>query len=115
MNTHVWFNKANGHHFSVGPTGMEVNGSACSGVPEWARGREHDAVYGPVREWTGGECPVDPNMEIRALFRNRRPYFGPAIYPDFSPENQATMWHHAPSGRRHNPDADIVAYQVRLA
>ena len=115
MNTQVWFNRTNGHHFAVGPRGMELNGQAAISVPVWARKRAPDAVYGPVHEWNGGECPIDPNMEIRALFRGRNPYFGPAIWPQLRPQDQVTMWHHAPSGRRFDPAADIVAYQVRLA
>lgn len=114
MNTQVWFNKSNGHHFSIGPRGMELNGKTTVLPPDWAKGRDHDAEYGPLQLWLGGECPIDPNTQICAIFRNRYPYFGPAIWPEFSASAAATMWHHAPSGRRTDPNADIVGYMERV-
>lgn len=73
------------------------------------------AQYGPLVEWHGGACPVDPNIQVRCFFRGRRPYVGPAIWPQLRGEDQAIMWQHAPHGRRTDPAADIVAYQVRVA
>ena len=71
--------------------------------------------YGPLIGWNGGECPVPPDTQVRCFFRGRNPYSGPAIWPQLRDEDQATMWHHAPSGRRFDPAADIVAYQVKVA
>jgi hypothetical protein len=111
--TSVWTNHRNGHHFSEGPEGMYLNGFPATERPIWATGAP-DAVFGPLVPWHGGECPVDANMVVRCIFRGRRPYIGPAIWPDYPKGKEAAMWAHAPFPGRPNPDGDIVAYQVRV-
>lgn len=113
--TQVWYNKENGHQFEFSSDGVPMlNGKICEAVPEWVQG-DADFVFGPMNEWRGGECPVDHNVEIRAIFRGRRPYIGPAVYPHMPKCGQDVMWQHAPYPGRSNPGADIVAYQVRVA
>jgi hypothetical protein len=112
--TSVWVNESSGHHFSDGPEGMQLNGFATDKRPEWAMG-EPWAVFGPLVPWRGGACPVDPNMLVRCIFRGRRPYIGPAIWPDYSKGREAAMWAHSPFPGRSDPAGDIVAYQVQVA
>lgn len=115
MNTKVWTNAQNGHHFADGPGGMTVNGKAVSGIPEWADGRAPDMVFGPMIEWGGGDCPVDPDTYVRCIFRGRRPYLRQAIYPGLSQDAKRAMWMHAPFLTRNDPNMDIIGYQVRLS
>ena len=112
--TKVWFNPANGHYFNAGPNGMDLNGRPCQSPPDWARFVQPDFVYGELVEWSGGYCPVDPNQEVRCVFRDRLPYHGPAIWPSFSKDAAAAMWQHAPHGVRTDPRMDIIGYQVRV-
>lgn len=113
--TQVWFNRANGHQFEYGADGTPLlNGKPCAEKPDWVSG-DPDYTFGPIVAWSGGECPVDEAAEVRALFRSRRPYIGPAIWPEMPEQGRAAMWQHAPYPGRTNPAADIVAYQVRIA
>ena len=81
--TRVWLNPDNGHHYALGPDGATLNGMPTVGRPEWIADRPADAAYGPMKPWGGGECPVPPETPVRAVFRGRRPYIGPAIWPSF--------------------------------
>jgi hypothetical protein len=71
-------------------------------------------TFGPLIPWDGGDCPLPPDTQIIAYFRNRRPYVGQAIWPDMPESAKPFMWHHAPSGPRTDPAADIVAYRIKL-
>jgi len=112
--TNVWFNEANGHQYEEGQRGNLLNGRPAPDRPEWVRGLP-DYVFGPITEWSGGECPVPPDAEVRCLFRDRRPYIGPAIYPGFPEPARAAMWQHSPYPGRSNPGSDIIAFHARLA
>lgn len=113
MHTNVWMNATNGHHFTESQDGILLNGKPVSEWPEWVQG-EPDMVFGETQGWHGGECPVDANTLVRCVFRERNPYIGPAIYPGLPPNAKASMWQHAPAPRRHDPQMDIVAYQVSV-
>jgi hypothetical protein len=71
-------------------------------------------TFGPWTPWAGGDCPLPPETPIIAYFRDRRPYVGPAIWPDMRAKAKPFMWHHAPSGPRTEPGSDIVAYRVQI-
>lgn len=79
-----------------------------------ADGREYVGTYGELINWQGGDCPVPPDTEVIAYFRGRRPYLGPAIWPDMPASAKPFIWHHAPMGKRTDPKADIVAYRVKV-
>jgi hypothetical protein len=71
--------------------------------------------FGPLISWAGGDCPVHPDTRVKALFRGRQPYVGPAIRREMPKEAQENMWQHAPAGgNRFDPKYDIVGYQVAL-
>jgi hypothetical protein len=115
MKTEVWFNEANGHHFSMGEGGAAINGKPTIVVPEWVGERSPDMIFGALQDWSGGECPLDPGTLVRCVFRGRRPYVGPAIYPAMPERAKVAMWQHAPCEGRSDTAMDIVGYQVRLA
>lgn len=112
--TNVWANLVNGHHYEEGERGCLLNGRPTVTRPDWVTGLP-SYVFGPVTEWPGGACPVPPSSEVRCLFRGRRPYVGPAIYPELPARAKEAMWHHAPYPGRSNPASDIVAFQARLS
>lgn len=112
--TQIWINEQTGHHYSEGADGASLNGSPVEGKPDWAVGRGPDVVFGAFFPWHGGDCPVPPDTEVRCLFRGRRPYVGPAIWPSLPDSAKANMWKHAPAPGRPDPMNDIVAYQVRV-
>jgi hypothetical protein len=112
--TSVWKNYDNGHYFSDGPEGMQLNGFATDKWPEWANG-EPFAVFGPLMPWQGGACPVDPNILVRCIFRGRRPYVGKAIHPEFPRGKEAAIWAQAPLPGMDEDGTDIVAYEVQVA
>lgn len=115
MNTRIWKNPVSGHQYEDGEFGRLLNGNPVTEAPQWAAGRDPDFVFAPARKWDGGECPVDPQDVVRCLFRGRLPYVGAAIWDGLPDDAKAVMWRHAPHGKRINPDADIIAYQVRVA
>jgi len=112
--TNVWFNPANGHQYEEGQRGNRLNGKSIAARPDWVSGLP-TYVFGPLSEWNGGDCPVPAQSEVRCLFRERRPYIGPALYPGFDKMAQNAMWQHAPGAGRSNPGSDIVAFQARIA
>ena len=112
----LWANGESGHWLSMGPDGMRLNGKPVSEPPEWFEpGRAPDMVFGPMLPWSGGECPVNPDTVVRAVFRGRRPYIGRAIWPELPERGKASMWRHAPCAGRHNPAYDIIGYQEALS
>ena len=113
--TRLWRNPKNGHSYAVGPEGVTLNGMPTTGVPSWVNMPHPDEVYGPLTPWAGGACPVSGDTLVRCLFRGRRPYMGPAMWPGFHYQAQRAMWCHAPAPGRPDPAADIIAYQVRIA
>lgn len=111
--TSVWFNSENGHQYEEGERGARLNDKPVDARPSWVDGLP-DFVFGPLTPWTGGACPVPATAEVRCLFRGRRPYIGPAVYPDFQRSARDAMWQHAPYPGRSNPGSDIVAFQARI-
>lgn len=111
--TNVWFNATNGHQYEEGERGNLLNGRPIDARPDWVGGLP-DYVFGPLTEWSGGECPVPASSEVRCLFRERRPYIGPAIWGGMGEAGKAAMWQHAPFPGRSNPGSDIVAFQARI-
>lgn len=109
--TRVWFCHRTGRYLAVGPRDL----SSEEDIPADLRGRLPDAVFGPVNDWTGGECPVDGDQVVRCLFRSRNPYLGAAQPSGFPQAALEAMWQRAPYGVRFNPGSDIIAYQVRVA
>lgn len=110
--TWLWLHPAAGHQYEVGQRGRLLNGRPVDAAPAWADGPP--LRLGRLIRWRGGDCPVPPGVIVRALFRGRRPYVGPAIWPGMPERGRATMWRHAPSPGRSDPNADIIAYQVAL-
>lgn len=115
MKTEVWLNGENGHHFSAGEGGAALNGKPTIVVPKWVGDRPPDMVFGEIKDWHGGDCPVDPDTIVRCIFLGRRPYIGQAIYPALPERAKAAMWQHAPCEGRCDPAMDIIGYQVRIA
>lgn len=111
--TNVWFNKENGHQYEEGELGNLLNGKSAEVRPDWVNGLP-DYVFGPLSPWSGGDCPIPPSAYVRCLFRGRRPYIGPAIWPELPDSGKAAMWRHAPAPGRSNPASDIVAFQARI-
>ena len=110
--TLIWYGPS-GAHFAEANSGWTLNGLPAFDRPEWADGPAQ-AVFGEMRQWTGGKCPVAPTQIVRALFRGRRPYIGEAIWSQVPDRLKDSVWMHAPSKGRTDPAADIVAYQLRI-
>jgi hypothetical protein len=72
--------------------------------------------FGPVIDWRGGNCPVDPDTVVRFHYRDGRSGIGRAIPDDMRVPPAAQyvhlIWRHAPLPGRANPQRDIIAYQV---
>lgn len=113
MQTSVWLNKKNGHHITVTGCMAQLNGKPVDEIPEWVKGLP-DYIFGEMRKWHGGHCPVEETAIVRCVFRGRRPYIGPAIYPMLPDVGKEAMWRHAPFKSRVDPAMDIVGYQMRV-
>lgn len=81
----------------------------------WIDQEELKPQLGPLKNWSGGPCPVPANTRVKVYFRAREPYVGPALRDDFSAAARENMWQHAPAGGgRVDPRYDIIAYQEFL-
>ena len=114
MMTAWWKEFERNHTYSEGPEGKLLNGRRVEQRPAWVQGPPL-AHYGPLEPWGGGECPLPHDVHVRCIFRGRPPYEGPAVWPDMPERHKGIMWQHAPHGARVDPDADIVAYQIKVA
>jgi hypothetical protein len=112
--TKIWRNFDNGHTFAIDPHGMTLNGSPVDAAPDWVSG-DPDMIFGTLKPWRGGECPVSHDVIVRCIFRGRRPYIGKAIWPEMPERGRPYIWTHAPAPGRTDPAYDIVAYQERIA
>jgi len=103
--TKVWFNRATGMMFRETPDGLFLGRDEVVRPPEWVQNAP-DEIFGPVVEWTGGDCPVELGHRVLCHFRGRSPYV-------VRSDAHGAMWQHAPAPGRPNPAGDIIAYQER--
>lgn len=70
--------------------------------------------FGPVINWHGGDCPVEPSQVVMMFFRGRPPYIGKAIWPHMPDRAKASIWQHAPAPGRTDSAYDVIAYRVAV-